>query len=262
MQQHLYGRAQDFLLYPRPEDIARPIEGKVVAKGMSDELYDRPFVLVASADGKAHWIKCERPEQVQALRAGDIVSVSQERSGWGLPLDAAQEPPRAVAIRRLSPLPLSAQESYPGPSWLDQKRSFEGRAPFGFGAELAAALKKREAYLLSLGLDPRDPAKSDRLLERERATLIKAEAERSGYRALLERGPLARAMHGVLREKTLPSGQRVALIFDERAREVAVVPWRGEWSVLLSQRVTLSRGEGHHLRLSPSPRGRDRGLSR
>jgi type IV secretory pathway VirD2 relaxase len=335
MHHHLKGQAQDYLVYRRPEELARPIEGKVIAKGVCDELYDRPFVLVASADGKAHWITCQSPESVQALRPGHMVSVSHQRMRWALPLDEdlvrvahengglylashharamegglvpkvsremiqrrlerlehhrlivreeaqgqtgwrippslletlrgreAMAPNRGVmAFRRLDPLPLSAQETHPGPTWLDGKMSLEGRAPFGFGVELAAALKKREAYLVSLGIDPRDPAKSDRLFELERAVVMQAEAKRAGYRAIEEPGPL-RPMRGVLREKTLPSGQKVALIVDDRAREMAMVPWQKEWSSLLSQRIALSCGEGDRLRLTLLDRGRDRGLSR
>ena len=55
MQRAMSGVPRDFVVF-EPGENARPVVGRVAAKGMADELYDRGYLVIDGTDGKAHYI--------------------------------------------------------------------------------------------------------------------------------------------------------------------------------------------------------------
>lgn len=55
---------------------ARPLIGRVVARGLSDEIEDRHYLIVEATDGRTHYIDIGRGENVESLRNGAIVRIA------------------------------------------------------------------------------------------------------------------------------------------------------------------------------------------
>ena len=55
---------------------ARPLIGRVVARGLSDEIKDRHYLIVEATDGRTHYIDIGRGENVEHLRDGAIVRIA------------------------------------------------------------------------------------------------------------------------------------------------------------------------------------------
>jgi type IV secretory pathway VirD2 relaxase len=54
----------------------RPLVGRVVARGLSDEIKDRHYLIVEATDGRTHYVDIGRGENVESLRDGAIVRVA------------------------------------------------------------------------------------------------------------------------------------------------------------------------------------------
>jgi type IV secretory pathway VirD2 relaxase len=58
-----------------PGDHAHPVIGRIVAKGMADELYDRCYLVVDSIDGKAHYVTLNAKAALESYPLGAVVEV-------------------------------------------------------------------------------------------------------------------------------------------------------------------------------------------
>ena len=59
----------------------QPIVGQVVARGLSDELHDRHYLIVDGVDGRSHYIGIGRGDAVAPLHEGAIVRVQPQAGG-------------------------------------------------------------------------------------------------------------------------------------------------------------------------------------
>ena len=60
----------------RPDEQAdKKIVGRVISKGLSDEQYDRYYVVVDGLDGKAHYVDAGQMADVESVKAGSIVEI-------------------------------------------------------------------------------------------------------------------------------------------------------------------------------------------
>jgi type IV secretory pathway VirD2 relaxase len=59
----------------------RPLIGRVIHRGLSDELNDRHYLLVEATDGRTHYVDIGRGEATGALGAGAIVRISPVSAG-------------------------------------------------------------------------------------------------------------------------------------------------------------------------------------
>lgn len=69
---------------------AEPLVGRVVARGLADELHDRHYLLIDGTDGRSHYVDVGRGETIGPTPAGSIVRISRVRGG-------AREVDRTVA---------------------------------------------------------------------------------------------------------------------------------------------------------------------
>jgi type IV secretory pathway VirD2 relaxase len=140
---------------------------------------------------------------------------------------------------------LQTQATYPGPTWLDrQLQRAPERASTGFGAELAAALKARAIYLLSLGLEVSSPDKAKKLDAIERLLVGRRLAADLG--ATYHEGP--GTVRGLLTAcPRLASGRAFACVIDERSKRLVLVPASVETSQLEGHRVEVTVDHDRHL---------------
>ncbi len=69
--------AGDYAIYdPTDVDTPRRLIGRVIARGLSDEIQDRHYVIVDGVDGRAHWIDIGRADATAPTPQGAIVSIS------------------------------------------------------------------------------------------------------------------------------------------------------------------------------------------
>ncbi len=70
----------DYALYDPAEPDARRLIGRVVARGLSDELNDRHYLIVDGVDGRAHYIDIGRADATEPTPEGAIVAIAPKRA--------------------------------------------------------------------------------------------------------------------------------------------------------------------------------------
>ena len=71
--------AADYAIYDPTRADAQSIVGRVVARGLSDELNDRHYLIVDSVDGRTHYVEIGKGEATEPTPAGSIVAVAPKR---------------------------------------------------------------------------------------------------------------------------------------------------------------------------------------
>jgi len=72
MQRAMSGKRRELTVF-EPGDSARPVIGRVAAKGLADELYDRGYLVVDGIDGKAHYVALPARSELEQYPVGAIV---------------------------------------------------------------------------------------------------------------------------------------------------------------------------------------------
>jgi type IV secretory pathway VirD2 relaxase len=72
MQRAMSGVPRDLAVF-EPSENARPVVGRVAAKGMDDELYDRGYLVVDGLDGKAHYVALNAKVELERYPVGAVV---------------------------------------------------------------------------------------------------------------------------------------------------------------------------------------------
>ncbi|AZO34108.1 MULTISPECIES: relaxase/mobilization nuclease RlxS [unclassified Mesorhizobium] len=65
--------AADCVIHDRSGEAAQPVVGRVVARGLADEINDRQYLVVDGVDGKSHWIDIGKGEATEPTPEGCIV---------------------------------------------------------------------------------------------------------------------------------------------------------------------------------------------
>ncbi|MHB0975243.1 MAG: DUF3363 domain-containing protein [Thiobacillus sp.] len=72
MQRAMSGVPRDLEVF-EPSENARPVVGRVTAKGIADELYDRGYLVVDGIDGKAHYVAFNAKVELEQYPIGSVV---------------------------------------------------------------------------------------------------------------------------------------------------------------------------------------------
>lgn len=216
------------------------IIGRLVERGLHDELAGNAYAIVDGADGRTHHIRFDDMEMTGDARPGAIVELRSWEDGNG----------RArMSLATRSDLPLASQVTAPGATWLD--RQLVAREPVacgnGFGLKIRQAMKERSRLLLEEGLaslsDGRlalTPGLIDKLASRELVAATASIAERTGLAP--KTSGAGEYVSGIYRERiTLASG-RFAMIDDGLGFQL--VPWRPALERHLGQHVTGTMSPG------------------
>jgi hypothetical protein len=127
-----------------------PLIGRLVAKGLHDELTGEAYAVIDAVDGRAHHVRFRDAETFElAPPIGGIVEVRR--------IDVGAQ--RGLTLATRSDLPIKAQITAVGATWLDRQlvsreRVFLSEA--GFGHEVRQALQARIDHLAAEGLARRE----------------------------------------------------------------------------------------------------------
>jgi len=59
-----------------------PVEGRLAAKGLADELGDRYFFIVEAPSGKAYYVPLDKGIDPEQYRKGDIITIRSGKESW------------------------------------------------------------------------------------------------------------------------------------------------------------------------------------
>jgi type IV secretory pathway VirD2 relaxase len=216
------------------DDPSDPVLGRLVERGLHDELKGSAYAIVEGIDGRTHHLQFSDLELTGDAAPGAIVEARAY-------VDAQGRKRLSLAIR--SDLTLQEQISAPGATWLD--RQLLAREPAvtggGFGVEVRDAMDRRAEHLAGEGLARRQGQRvlfARNLLD----TLRRQELNEAAGKLAAETGlvyrPSAEGEHvaGVYRQRVILSSGRFAMIDDGLGFQL--VPWRPALEQQLGRHVS------------------------
>ncbi|MGK9236558.1 relaxase/mobilization nuclease and DUF3363 domain-containing protein [Inquilinus limosus] len=72
--------AADCAIYDPSDPAARPITGRLLRRGASDEVEDRHYLIVDGVDGRTHYVDIGRGEATEPISEGAVVAIAPKRS--------------------------------------------------------------------------------------------------------------------------------------------------------------------------------------
>ena len=230
-----------------------PIVGRLIARGLDDELDGSAFAIVDGVDGRTHHIRFDDIEWTGDAKPGAIV----ELRSWGGRGGTAR---LSLAVR--SDLPIGEQIGANGATWLDRQLVARDttHAGSGFGLAVRDAMAARATFLEGEGLAWRQGQRLvmtsgliDTLKQRDLDAAQTAIAARTG----LAHQPSANGEHvsGIYRERVSLASGRFAMIDDGLGFQL--VPWRPALDRHLGQHVAGTMAAGGSIDWSL---GRGRGI--
>jgi hypothetical protein len=219
-EQHIERNVSDYILDHGKD--TPPIVGRLVARGLDDELNATAYAVIDGVDGHTHHIRLPDLDATSDARPGAIVELRRFEDAAGR---------RRVALAVRSDLPLGAQVDASGATWLD--RQLVAREPGslssgGFGREVREAMDARTEHLIGEGLARRQGQRTvfardllDTLRRRELDTTAGQVARSAGlpYRP----AGVGETVAGVYRQRVNLSSGRFAMIDDGLG--FSLVPW-------------------------------------
>ena len=224
------------------EEIQTPIVGRLLERGLHDELYGSAYAIVDGVDGRTHHIRFYDLEATGDSPTGSIVEFRryEDRNGR-----------ERVALAVRSDFSLSEQIHADGATWLD--RQLIARQPAdlgegGFGREVKEALAARTEHLIEEG-HARRAGQRIVFARNLLATLRERDVAALGERLAAETGkPFVKATDGEIvsgiysRRFSLASG-RFAMIDDGLGFQL--VPWAPSIEKHLDRHVSgFGRADG------------------
>ena len=199
----------------------QPVVGRLVDRGLHDELTGGAYAIVDGIDGRTHHIRFSDIDATGDCKPGAIVELRhfEDRKGR-----------QRVALAVRSDIDVSAQVRAPGATWLDRRNlSSDGRdLGGGFGTEVRGAMEARAEHLADEGLARRQGQRiifAANLIDTLRRRELDAAAKDLSAEIGLPHTP-SRAgdyVAGTLRQRlTLASG-RFAMI--DNGLGFQLVPW-------------------------------------
>lgn len=243
----------DFAVQTEP---AEPILGKLVDRGLHNELSGEAYAVIDGVDGRVHHLRFADLEATGDTPTGGIV----ETRSW-TPKNGGRQ--RLSLVGR-SDHALDAQVGSDGATWLDRLHLARNRAPLsqgGFGAEVRAAMEQRVDRLEADGLarrhGPRVAFTRDllkTLRDRELTAATAGLETRTGLKS--HKSGDGDMVAGVYRQRLDLASGRFAMIDNGLGFEL--VPWKPQLERHLGREVTgrITPGGGVDWSF-----GRKRGLS-
>ena len=224
------------------ESLNDPVVGRLVARGLDDELKGTAYAVVDGVDGRTHHIKLPDLDAAGDGAPGSIVELRKFDDSRGQ---------RRVALAVRSDLDISAQVTATGATWLD--RQAIAREPValgggGFGAEVREAMDRRAEHLVEQQLAQRHGESaifSRNLIE----TLRQRELDALAEKLSAETGrPFTKAgageyVAGAYRQRFALASGRFAMIDDGLGFQL--VPWSPSLERQLGQHISgVVRSDG------------------
>ena len=232
---------------------ADPVLGRLVQRGLDDELKGSAYAIVEGVDGRTHHLRFSDLELTGDARPGAIVETRAYEDANGR---------QRLSLATRSDLTIEAQISAPGATWIDRQLLAKDQAfsVGGFGAEVREAMDRRIDHLAQQGMAERQGQRvmfaRDLINTLRRQELDGAASKLSAETGLAHR-PAAEGEHvsGIYRQRVTLSSGRFAMIDDGMGFQL--VPWRPALEQQLGKQVAgvMAPGGGVDWSL-----GRKRGL--
>jgi Protein of unknown function (DUF3363) len=215
----------------RPDE---PVLGRLVERGLHDELKGTAFAIIERVDGRTHHLVFSDLEMTVDAEPGAIVETRSYD-------DAAGRKRLSVATR--SDLTIGAQITAPGATWLDRQLLAKDSALSGggFGADVREAMERRIDHLIEHGLARRQAQRvtftRDLINTLHRRELDDAAAKLSAELGRAHR-PSGEGEHvsGIYRQRVTLASDRFAMIDDGLGFQL--VPWRPALEQQLGRQVS------------------------
>ncbi len=224
------------------ESLDDPVIGRLVDRGLDDELKGTAYAVVDGVDGRTHHIKLPDLDAAGDSAPGSIVELRKFDDAQGR---------RRVALAVRSDLSIEHQVTAAGATWLD--RQAIAREPVaigggGFGAEVRDAMNARAEHLIEQGLAERQ-GRSVIFARNLIDTLRRREVGALGEKLAFETGrPFSRSatgeyVAGTYRQRFALASGRFAMIDDGLGFQL--VPWSPSLEKQLGRHVSgVARGDG------------------
>ncbi|MCA1399580.1 MULTISPECIES: relaxase/mobilization nuclease domain-containing protein [Bradyrhizobium] len=236
------------------ETLDTPIIGRLVDRGLHDELTGTAYAVVDGVDGRTHHIRLPDLDAVGDSAPGSVVELRKFDDARGQ---------RRIALAVRSDFDIDRQITASGATWLDRQNIAREPAAFstgGFGAEVRQALDARAEYLIQQGLAERQGQRitfAHSLID----TLRRRELDAIGEKLVADIGrPFNRArsgeyVAGVYRQRLALASGRFAMLDDGLGFQL--VPWTPALEQHLGRQVSGVARDGGGIDWSF---GRKRGL--
>lgn len=224
------------------ESLDTPILGRLVERGLDDELKGTVYAVVDGIDGRTHHIKLPDLDAAGDSAPGSIVELRKFDDARGQ---------RRVALAVRSDIDIEQQITASGATWLDRQNIAREPAALSdgaFGAEVRQAMKDRADHLVEQGLAERQGQRvvfTRNLID----TLRRRELEVLGEKLATESGqPFNRSgtgdyVAGTYRQRFALASGRFAMIDDGLGFQL--VPWTPSLEKQLGRHVSgVARGDG------------------
>jgi type IV secretory pathway VirD2 relaxase len=228
------GREADASAFVLEGETAGPVIGRLVARGLDDELKGSAYAVVEGVDGRTHHLRFADLDAAGDGRIGSVVELRRYE-------DARGRERVALAVR--SDLTVEAQVTASGATWLDRQALAREPAALGsggFGGEVRDAMVRRAEHLTAEGLARRQGQRivfaSDLLDTLRRRELGEAAGRLAAETGLAHR-PTAAGEHvgGVYRQRLQLASGRFAMLDDGLGFQL--VPWSPSLEKRLGQQV-------------------------
>ncbi len=224
------------------ESLDDPVVGRLVDRGLDDELKGTAYAVVDGVDGRTHHIKLPDLDAAGDSVPGSIVELRKFDDAQGR---------RRVALAVRSDLSVEHQVTATGATWLD--RQAIAREPValgggGFGAEVREAMNARAEHLIEQRLAERR-GRSVIFARNLIDTLRRREVDALGEKLAVETGqPFSRSgtgeyVAGTYRQRFALASGRFAMIDDGLGFQL--VPWSPSLEKQLGRHVSgVARSDG------------------
>jgi len=224
------------------ESVGDPIVGRLIDRGLDDELKGTTYVVVDGTDGRTHHIKLPTIDAAGDGATGSIVELRRFE-------DAQGRGRVALAVR--SDLDLEAQVKASGATWIDRQLIAREPTPLGgggFGAEVKSAMTARTDHLIEQGLARRQGQQviyGRNLLDTLRRRELDAVGEKlaTEFATPFQKAASGDYVAGVYRQRLMLASGRFAMIDDGLG--FRLVPWSPSLERNLGKHVTgIARADG------------------
>ena len=221
----------DFALHG--DDPADPVLGRLVGRGLHDEMKGTAYAIVEGVDGRTHHLRFSDLDMTGDAKPGAIVETRSYEDAKGR---------KRLSLATRSDLSIEAQVTASGATWIDRRLLAREAATSGggFGAEVRNAMDRRADHLIEEGLAHRQGQRiifaRDLLNTLRRRELNEAVAKLAAETGVAHR-PSADGEHiaGTYRQRVTLASGRFAMIDDGLGFQL--VPWRPALDQKLGQHV-------------------------
>ena len=216
------------------DQAADPVQGRLVARGLHDELRGTAYAVIEGVDGRTHHLVFSDLDLTGDARPGAVVEMRAYEDGQGR---------KRSSLATRSDLTIEAQVTAPGATWIDRQLFAKEVALSGngFGAEVRQAMDRRIEHLTGEGFARRQGQRvifARDLLNTVRNRELRAAATALSAETGLVYRPSAEGdnVAGIYRQCVSLSSGRFAMIDDGLGFQL--VPWRPALEQQLGRQVS------------------------